>query len=97
MTFMLAAMHAVGLRKGASSDEVAAAVSKVGSFSSPILVIKPKYPTPAHIVEMKKILADGIPLMSVKGIGGEQAAVSGAIKGFKFYATPTAQRRDEQP
>ena len=96
MTFMMAAMYATGLRKGASSDEIAAAIAKVGSFSSPILVIKPKYPTASHIVEMKKILADGIPLMSVKGIGGEQAAVSGAIRGFKFYATPPAQQQDER-
>ena len=94
--FINIALHASGLRKGASSDEVAAAILRVGSFSSPVLVIKPKYPTTAHITEMKKILAEGIPLMSVKGIGGEQGAVNGAIQGFRFYATPTPQRRDER-
>jgi len=80
----------------ASSDEVAAAVGRIGSFSSPVLVIKPRYPTQAHLTEMKKILADGVPLMSVKGIGGESGAVNGAIQGFRHYATPTAQQRDER-
>jgi hypothetical protein len=94
--YMNAALHSAGLRMSASSDEVAAAVGRIGSFSSPVLVIKPRYPTQAHLTEMKKILADGVPLMSVKGIGGESGAVNGAIQGFRHYATPTAQQRDER-
>lgn len=94
--YMNAALHAAGLRMSASSDEVAAAVGRIGSFSSPVLVIKPRYPTQAHLTEMKKILADGVPLMSVKGIGGETGAVNGAIQGFRHYATPTAQQQDER-
>ena len=95
--FINASLHAVGLRPEASSDEIAAAVAKVGSFSSPVLVIKPKFPTATHIAEIQKILAEGVPLMSTKGVGGEEGAINAAIQGFRFYATPTQRRRDEQP
>jgi hypothetical protein len=83
----LFALYAMGLRDGMSDHEFAAAVAEASNFTSPLMVIKPEFPTQAHADNMKKLIINGIPLLSVAGYGKDTSART-AVKTFKNYIKP---------
>lgn len=66
---MAMAMYAMGLRSNHNAQEAAAAIRNASGFNSPLLIIKPKYPTQQHAAAMRDLIVKGIPLLSTAGIG----------------------------
>ncbi len=89
------AMHAMGLRATSSADEVAAATARMVGFTGPMLVIRPKYPNANHVAEAKKMIVQGIPFMSLRGVDSNQAMTKQAVEMYKFYTAGRGQKRDE--
>ncbi len=58
-------LHAMGITKLSSHDEVAAGMARIAGFTGPMMVIKPKFPTASHATEMAKLIVEGISLMSL--------------------------------
>jgi hypothetical protein len=84
---LVMALHAMGLRDGASDAEFSAAVAEATNFTSPLMVIKPEFPTQAHVDNMKKLIINGVPLLSVSGFGKE-TATRAAVGIMKTYLKP---------
>lgn len=82
-------LHASGIRGNSTPEEIAAAIMKGTSFTAPLLIIKPKFPTAAHAMEMQKLIADGIPLMSIGSVESGRERVNRAIKTYKNYLPQT--------
>lgn len=85
------AIHAMGLRKGASETEIARAIHASSSFSSPLLKILPDYPTDSHAIEMRKMIAQGIPLMSTSGFG-DNTSINAAKNTFRKFIMADLKR-----
>ena len=90
------AMHAMGLRATSSADEVAAATARMVGFTGPMLVIRPKYPNANHMAEAKKMIVQGIPFMSLRGVDSNQAMTKEAVNMYKFYTNAKSNKRDEE-
>ena len=90
--------HAMGVRKGSSTMDVTAALTKMTGFTSPVMVFKPKFITEAQSLEMRKMIADGIPFMSVGGLQDYNAKVNEGIKTYKFFRSDIrgAKQNDER-
>lgn len=58
-------LHAMGITKMSSNDEVAAGMVRLSGFTGPMLVIKPKFPTAMQATEMAKLIVEGVSLMSL--------------------------------
>ena len=58
-------LHAMGITKMSSHDEIAAGMVRMSGFTGPMLVIKPKFPTAMQATEMAKLIVDGVALMSL--------------------------------
>ena len=84
---LVMALHAMGLRDGASDAEFSAAVAEATNFTSPLMVIKPEFPTQAHADNMKKLIINGVPLLSVSGFGNE-TTTKAAVGIMKTYLRP---------
>ena len=80
------ALHAMGVRAGADSEQIAAGLHRLGGFTGPMLVIRPKFPTANHMAEAKKAIVQGIPFMSVSGVDKPQVMAKEAAKMYKWYA-----------
>ncbi len=64
-------LHAMGITKLSSHDEVAAGMVRLTGFTGPMMVIKPKFPTAMHATEMAKLIVEGISLMSLADMSSE--------------------------
>ena len=77
-------LHAMGITKMSSNDEVAAGMVRLGGFTGPMLVIKPKFPTAMQATEMAKLIVEGVSLMSLSDMSneGKAKAASAALTGW---------------
>jgi len=88
-------LHAMGLDKNSSSQEIAAAISRVSAFNGPMLVIKPNFPTASHASEMAKLIVDGVTLMSLAD-QSNQTKVNEMKNAYNWFRAPK-QTRDDEP
>lgn len=80
------ALHAMGVRAGADAEQIAAGLHRLGGFTGPMLVIRPKFPTANHMAEAKKAIIQGIPFMSVSGVDKPEVMAKEATGMMKFWA-----------
>ena len=90
------ALHAIGLRPNSSPEAVAAAMHRMTSFTGPLLVIRPKFPTANHKAEAKKAIVNGIPFMSVKGVDKPEKLAKSAFDMYKWYAGAKQPQQDDE-
>ena len=90
------ALHAIGLRPNSSPEAVAAAMHRMTSFTGPLLVIRPKFPTANHKAEAKKAIVNGIPFMSVKGVDKPEKLAKAAVGMYNWYAGAKQPRQDDE-
>lgn len=90
------ALHAIGLRPDSSPEAVAAAMHRMTSFTGPLLVIRPKFPTANHKAEAKKAIINGIPFMSVKGVDKPEKLAKAAVGMYNWYAGAKQPRQDDE-
>lgn len=95
MMFML---HAMGVTKDSDQSHLAAAVNRVVGFNGPSLIIKPKFQTEAHRMEMMKLIRSGVSLMSVGDLHDPVERTRAAVDAFKFYADmyPIQSTREDE-
>jgi hypothetical protein len=89
------ALHSIGLRANSSPEAVAAALHRMTSFTGPLLVIRPKFPTANHKAEAKKAIVNGIPFMSVKGVDKPEKLAKSAVDMYRWYAGAKQPQRDD--
>lgn len=87
-------LHAMGISKLSSHDEVAAGMMRIAGFTGPMMVIKPKFPTASHATEMAKLIVDGIGLMSLAD-NSNGAKVRTMTETFNWFRTPKRNNEDE--
>lgn len=77
-------LHAMGITKMSSNDEIAAGMVRMSGFTGPMLVIKPKFPTAMQASEMAKLIVEGVSLMSLADSSseGKAKAASDAFTGW---------------
>jgi hypothetical protein len=88
-------LHAMGISKLSSHDEIAAGMMRIAGFTGPMMVIKPKFPTASHATEMAKLIVDGIGLMSLADMSNE-GKVRTMTETFNWYRTPKQIKREEE-
>jgi hypothetical protein len=91
------ALHAMGVRAGASPEQIAAGMHRLAGFTGPMLVIRPKFPTANHMAEAKKAIVQGIPFMSVRGVDTPQTMTKEAINMYKWYAKGAKNQNQYEP
>lgn len=87
-------LHAMGITKMSSNDEVAAGMVRLSGFTGPMLVIKPKFPTAMQATEMAKLIVDGVALMSLAD-SSREGKVRAMTDAFNWYRTPIKKQDDE--
>ena len=90
------ALHAIGLRPNSSPEAVAAAMHRMTSFTGPLLVVRPKFPTANHKAEAKKAIVNGIPFMSVKGVDKPEKLAKAAVGMYNWYAGAKQPQQDDE-
>jgi hypothetical protein len=85
LNFAAAYADAMGLMRNSDHTEVAAALNKMTGFNGPMLIIKPKFATEQHRMEMAKLIRSGLPLLSVGDLSNPNARAVEAMKTFKYY------------
>jgi transposase len=80
-------LHAMGITKLSSHDEVAAGMARIAGFTGPMMVIKPKFPTSMHASEMAKLIVEGISLMSLADMTPE-GRQKVAMDIHRWYTSP---------
>jgi hypothetical protein len=90
------ALHSIGLRLDSSPEAVAAAMHRMTSFTGPLLVIRPKFPTANHKAEAKKAIVNGIPFMSVKGVDKPETLAKSAVGMYNWYAGAKQPQQDDE-
>ena len=90
--------HAMGIRKNSSTMDVSTALTKMTGFTSPVMVFKPKFISEAQSMEMRKMIADGIPFMSVGGLQDQTARINQGINAYRFFTSDIkgAKSNDER-
>ena len=91
------ALHAMGVRAGADAEQIAAGLHRLGGFTGPMLVIRPKFPTANHMAEAKKAIVQGIPFMSVSGVDKPQVMAKEAVNMYKWYAKGAKNQNQYEP
>ena len=94
-------LYAMGVTKKSSSAEIAAAIVQSTGFIAPSFVVKPKFPTDAHKFEMRKMVVDGIPLMSVGDFKNPNIKAKRALSDYKwltdrFKTRPMPRNNDDE-
>lgn len=96
---MAIGLHSMGIRRGSSTKEIAAAANQLAGFTSPVMVIKPKFPTESHKHEMRRMIVNGIPLMSVNDFKNPNIKIKRAMDDYKWITNykprPMEQDDDE--
>lgn len=87
-------MHAMGITRLSSHEEIAAGMVRIAGFTGPMMVIKPKFPTASHASEMAKLIVEGVGLMSL-GDMSKQGKVRAMTEAFNWYRTPKRREDDE--
>ena len=87
-------LHAMGITKMSSHDEIAAGMVRMSGFTGPMLVIKPKFPTAMQATEMAKLIVEGVALMSLADMSKE-GKVRAMTDAFNWYRTPKRREDDE--
>lgn len=87
-------MHAMGITKLSSHDEVAAGMVRIAGFTGPMMVIKPKFPTAMHASEMAKLIVEGVGLMSLSDQSRE-GKIRTMSETHKWFRTPKRNQDDE--
>lgn len=87
-------MHAMGITKLSSHDEVAAGMVRIAGFTGPMMVIKPKFPTAMHASEMAKLIVEGVGLMSLADQSRE-GKIRTMSETHKWFRTPKRNQDDE--
>ena len=85
MNYAAAYADAMGLMANSDHTEMAAALNKMTGFNGPMLIIKPKFATEQHRMEMAKLIRSGLPLLSVGDLANPNARAVEAMKTFKYY------------
>ena len=95
MPFLGAYAHSLGVRNASSNGEVATALTKMSGFTSPMMVFKPKFPTANQTMEMRKMIADGLPLMSVGDLSSRSERIQAGVRAVRHFERPytTEQER----
>jgi DNA invertase Pin-like site-specific DNA recombinase len=83
-------LHAMGITKLSSHDEVAAGMVRIAGFTGPMMVIKPKFPTAMQATEMAKLIVEGISLMSLADMTPE-GRQKVAMDIHKWYTSTATQ------
>jgi len=79
-----AALYAMGVRKTSSAKEIAAAIAQTTGFVAPAFIVRPRFPTEAHTFEMRKMVVEGIPLMSVGDFKNPNIKAKRAVGDYKW-------------
>ena len=79
-----ATLYSMGISKNSSSKEIAAAIVQSTGFIAPSFIVKPKFPTDAHKFEMRKMVIEGIPLMSVGDFKNPNIKAKRALSDYKW-------------
>ena len=95
---MAIGLHSMGLRKDASTKEIAAAANQLAGFTSPVMIIKPKFATEAHKHEMRRMIVNGVPLMSVGDFKNPNIKIKRAMDDYKWLINykPIPRNQDDE-
>ena len=84
-------LHALGVTMDSKDHEIAAASTLMTGATGPTIVLRPFFPTAAHDAAFAQTIAEGLPLLSLKGLG-RGAEIKEAMRIYNIHNAGRAKK-----